>query len=245
MLVEARTIEQYRQHAERTSDREVGRTVAIPSKSERQPDSVDWGVRRPVHRRAPPPPRAVEERGLPTGPGFEHHLAPDRGRPERPPHRRDARPHGPGAPARPGRAHAPVPAPLRRGALGPGPAAARARPWPCSRSSSPTGASTPGPAGCLWSCTTCWPRADLLGGSAASDGGPAGTASDGGRPRGPAGPDPVELGPDEAEPCGRARSRTSGRSTGSPSSAEVAARPAGRRPAEPRGARATAARSIS
>jgi transcriptional regulator with XRE-family HTH domain len=45
MLVEALTIEQYstKQHAERTATEEVGRTVAIPSKSENaQSDSVDW-----------------------------------------------------------------------------------------------------------------------------------------------------------------------------------------------------------
>src|SRR5256885_14512435 len=45
MLVEPLTIEQYRQttHAERTTTEEVGRIVAIPSKSEsEQSDSVDW-----------------------------------------------------------------------------------------------------------------------------------------------------------------------------------------------------------
>lgn len=46
MLVEPLTIEQYRQqgHAERTATEEVGRIVAIPSKteSEEQPQRVDW-----------------------------------------------------------------------------------------------------------------------------------------------------------------------------------------------------------
>jgi transcriptional regulator with XRE-family HTH domain len=48
MLVEALTIEQYRTrpHAERTATGEVGRIVAIPSKSEEQsgPGSVDWAA---------------------------------------------------------------------------------------------------------------------------------------------------------------------------------------------------------
>src|SRR5688572_12488856 len=63
-----------------------------------------------------------------------------------------------------------------------------ARPWPCSRSSSQTGASIPGPGGSLWSCTTCWPRADVLGAAVRR-------RQRGGQP----GAEPVELGADELE----------------------------------------------